>query len=67
MTYALTRLASDYARDKQETLKGLRRSIQDSHNPRTLQQFRLTREREAADDYSVVAPRANADRSEEST
>ena len=67
VTYALTRLASDYARDKQETLKGLRRSIQDSNNPRTLQQFRLTRDREVPSDYSVVAPRPNADKSEESS
>jgi hypothetical protein len=67
VTYALTRLASDYARDKQETLKGLRRSIQDSNNPRTLQQIRLPREREAGSDYTVRAPRPNADKSEESS
>jgi amino acid transporter len=67
VTYALTRLASDYARDKQETLKGLRRSIQDSNNPRTLQQLRLPREREAGSDYTVRAPRPNADKSEESS
>src|SRR5580698_10225515 len=30
MTYALTRLAMDYARDKQETLKNLRRYTQDA-------------------------------------
>jgi hypothetical protein len=52
VTYALTRLASDYARDKTETLKGLRRSIQD---------------REAGSEYTVMAPRPNADKSEESS
>ena len=67
VTYALTRLASDYAREKQETLKGLRRSIQDANNPRTLQQFRLPKDRESGSEYTVVAPRANAEKSEESS
>jgi amino acid transporter len=36
VTYALTRLASEYARDKQETLKDMRRSAQSGHQMRGL-------------------------------
>jgi len=36
VTYALTRLASEYARDKQETLKDMRRAIMSGHHARGL-------------------------------
>ncbi|HEY6375122.1 MAG TPA: APC family permease [Edaphobacter sp.] len=36
VTYALTRMASDFARDKQETLKGLEKCMHEIHNRRGL-------------------------------
>ena len=36
VTYALTRLAAEYARDKQETLRGLRRCVQAADAPKAL-------------------------------
>ncbi len=36
VTYALTRLASEFARDKHETLRGLRESIEQVHNRKGL-------------------------------
>ncbi len=35
VTYALTRLATEYARDREETLRGLRRCVQNSSEPKT--------------------------------
>ncbi len=58
VTYALTRLAAEYARDKQETLLGLRRRVQDGSpaarlgeagNPVT----------QPGGEYAVRAPRAD--------
>ena len=34
VTYALTRLAAEYARDREETLRGLRRCVQNSSEPK---------------------------------
>jgi amino acid transporter len=59
VTFALTRLASDYARDKQETVKGLKRNVTPARtftSPRT--------GREGANDYNVLAPKPNADKTD---
>ncbi len=65
VTYALTRLASEYARDKQETLKGLKRSTTKEINPtRTFSASRTGRE--GANDYNVLAPKPNADKTDTS-
>ncbi len=61
VTYALTRLASEYARDKVETLKELRRYTQDGNrnskmlgtNPRSIYREGL--------DYSIPAPKPSRD------
>ncbi len=60
VTYALTRLASEYARDKQDTLKGLRRSAIDHTRPAppgSSARARLT----GGPDYSIPAPKASSD------
>jgi amino acid transporter len=63
VTYALTRLASEYARDKQETLKGLKRSTsKDASSTRAFGNPRAARE--GANDYSVLAPKPNADKTD---
>ena len=63
VTYALTRLASEYARDKQEILKGLKRGTTKETSPaRTLG----TRAPHGANDYSVLAPKPNADKTDSS-
>ncbi len=64
VTYALTRLASEYARDKQETLKGLKRSGRDGNPSRPLPRSPATRD--GGGDYSVLAPKPNADRTDSS-
>jgi hypothetical protein len=40
VTHALTRLAAEYARDKQETLLGLRRRVRDGDQPKRLGEMR---------------------------
>ncbi len=64
VTYALTRLASDYARDKQDTLKGLRRSVQDAKDPKAAFAPRYGRPSGPPNDYDILAPKpgANKDR-----
>ncbi len=63
VTYALTRLASEYARDKQETLKGLKRSsTKDATPTRAFGNPRAARE--GANDYNVLAPKPNADKTD---
>jgi amino acid transporter len=63
VTYALTRLAAEYARDKQETLKGLKRNTTKDANPtRAFGNPRAARE--GANDYSVLAPKPNADKTD---
>ncbi len=59
VTYALTRLAGDYARDKIETLKNLRRYKQDGTRPGPgLGQGYRPEYREGLD-YSIRAPRSD--------
>ena len=62
VTYALTRLASEYARDKQETLKGLKRSTTKDASTRAFGKPRAARE--GANDYNVLAPKPNADKTD---
>ncbi|GGH12720.1 hypothetical protein GCM10011586_32170 [Silvibacterium dinghuense] len=64
VTYALTRLASEYARDKVETVKELRRYTQDGNAPTGASVYAM-REREGrdyahgGDGYSIPAPRSS--------
>ena len=55
VTHALTRLAAEYARDKQETLIGLRRRVQDGAQGARLGQGRAQGP-QAGVDYAVRAP-----------
>ncbi len=61
VTYALTRLASEYARDKQETLKGLKRG---SREPGSGPSLAPRTTRDGANDYSILAPKPNADKTD---
>jgi hypothetical protein len=56
VTHALTRLAAEYARDKQETLLGLRRRVQDGSPTVRLGEGRSTATQPGID-YAVRAPR----------
>lgn len=61
VTYALTRLATEYARDKQETLKDLRRYTQDGGRGASLGTASRPNYQPGLD-YSIPAPKASADR-----
>lgn len=63
VTHALTRLAAEYARDKQETLKGLKRSTTKDAAP-TRAFGKPQAAREGANDYNVLAPKPNADKTD---
>jgi amino acid transporter len=63
VTYALTRLASEYARDKLETLKGLKRNTTRDTAP-TRAFGKPYAAREGANDYNVLAPKPNADKTD---
>ena len=63
VTYALTRLATEYARDKQETVKGLKRSTSKDVAP-TRAFGKPNAAREGANDYNVLAPKPNADKTD---
>ena len=65
VTYALTRLATEYARDKQETVKGLKRSTSKDVAP-TRAFGKPNAAREGANDYNVLAPKPNADKTDTS-
>ena len=58
MTYALTRLAMDYARDKQETLKSLRRYTQDAGRDA---QLGISYRAPGREDQSIPVPRPSLD------
>jgi hypothetical protein len=63
VTYALTRLATEYARDKIETVKELRRYTQDgSRGPTTLGSSSRGAYRGGLD-YSILAPRSSQESS----
>lgn len=57
VTYALTRLAVEYARDKQETLRDIRRYTKDSNKTVTLQSPTAPKLGEKELDYSIRAPK----------
>jgi hypothetical protein len=59
VTHALTRLAAEYARDKQETLIGLRRRVQDGTQGARL--GKGSQGPQAGIDYAVRAPRPDED------
>ena len=56
VTHALTRLAAEYARDKQETLLGLRRRVQDGTPSGTAGRGRAIAVTHTGSDYGVRAP-----------
>ncbi len=58
MTYALTRLATDYARDKQETLKSLRRYTQEGGRDT---QLGISYRSPGREDQDMPAPRPSLD------
>ncbi len=58
VTYALTRLATDYARDKQETLRDLRRYTQDSDRD---SRVGITYRAPDREDRAIPAPRPSQD------
>jgi len=60
VTYALTRLASDYARDKIETLKNLRRYTQDGRQATPPPAQGSRPESRGGLDYSIRAPRSTS-------
>jgi hypothetical protein len=60
LTYALTRMASEFARDKQGTLKDLQKCIDESHHRRMLGGSRHEELDEAGPGYAIRAPRVRA-------
>jgi amino acid transporter len=67
VTYALTRLAYEYARDKQDVLKGLSRSMGDGTSPSQPASAKYPRFPKGPNDYEILAPKPNADKSESSS
>ena len=59
VTYALTRLAIEYARDKQETLRDIRRYTRDGGKS-TLESPSMLQASKNGPDYSIPAPRPSA-------
>ncbi len=64
VTYALTRLATDFARDKKETLRGMRQSIEETTKPKGLGGLRYDKLQDAGPGYSIRAPRPPQDNNE---
>ena len=58
LSYALTRMASEFARDKEGTLKGLQKCIEDSHHRHGLGTMRFEELDEAGPGYAVSGPRS---------
>ncbi|MGC2160792.1 MAG: APC family permease [Silvibacterium sp.] len=65
VTYALTRLASEYARDKDETLKELRRYTQDEHRGDNMLGHLPYNPADSRIGYSIPAPRPERDAPDE--
>jgi amino acid transporter len=61
ITYALTRMAAEFARDKQETLKGLQQCIEEVNARRGLGSSRYEVMDEAGPGYSVRSPQRGID------
>ena len=60
LTYALTRMATEFARDKQETLKGLQKCIDENNSRRGLGSSRYEELDETGPGYSIRTPRSDA-------
>jgi hypothetical protein len=58
VSYALTRLASEYARDREETLHGLKRCVQNSSVLKTLGSTSPPRIEKGGYEYTVRAPKS---------
>jgi amino acid transporter len=61
VTYALTRLASEYARDKTETLKDLRRYTQDEHRDDNMLGHLPQSQTGHESKYAILAPKPERD------
>jgi hypothetical protein len=60
VTYALTRLAIEYARDKQETLRDIRRYRKDGSKSGTLESSSTPKIGKDGLDYSIPAPKPSS-------
>jgi hypothetical protein len=58
LTYALTRMASEFARDKQATLRDLQKCIEESHHRHGLGEFRYDEVDEAGPGYAIRGSRS---------
>jgi hypothetical protein len=58
LTYALTRMANEFARDKQGTLKDLQKCIEESHHRHGLGGLRYDEVDEAGPGYTIQGPRS---------
>ena len=58
LTYALTRMANEFARDKQGTLKDLQKCIEEGHHRHGLGGMRYEEVDEAGPGYAIQAPRS---------
>ena len=65
VTYALTRMASEFGRDKQETLKGLRECMGMLHSRRGLGRSFHEEIDDEGPGYAIRAPRPDADSTDE--
>jgi hypothetical protein len=65
LTYALTRLGTEFARDKQATLKGLQQCIDETNNRRGLGTVRHEDLGEAGPGYLIRAPHAGSEKTED--
>jgi amino acid transporter len=61
LTYALTRMASEFARDKNETLKGLEKCIAETNNRRGLGSQYYEELDESGPGYTIRTPRSEED------
>jgi len=67
VTYALTRLAVEYARDKQETLRDIRRYRRDGSKTGTLSPPSTPKFGKEGLDYSIPAPKPSTEQSDQDT
>ena len=58
LNYALTRMAVEFARDKQGTLDDLQKSIQESHQPRGLGGMRYDEVDDSGPGYAIQGQRS---------
>jgi len=67
VTYALTRLAIEYARDKQETLRDIRRYRRDGSKSGTIESSSAPKLGKEGLDYSIPAPKPSSGPSDQDT